>query len=217
MVFEDSTLVLTNGGRVRFAQGLSGISPYQEYLASGGVDDYLTWYEKLTIGLQDAPSDGNCYVRNNGEWVLLGSCSGDSPDTPEPDEPVPAVGELYYGYIPMDLEDETTSSVKELKEDFINKAITEGTFIKSTDMTDRAIELSPTGYSWLVALVPSDKKVLKDDGLGGKVPFLLDNLVPGTITGANKHPFVFDNKIFDMYGEIQIVSGITTLYIESAV
>ena len=209
--FEDSTISLSFGGRIRFAQGLSGISPYQEYLKAGGSDDYLTWYSKLTVGIPDAPADGNCYVRRNGEWIVFTGC----PDDEDPPQgPVPAENEIYYGFISAENTGDTTN-VAALTEDMIMSAVAKGTVVKSSDLSDRPIKLNPSAYSWVFALVPSTKKVLKDDGLGGKVQFLLDNGIPNS--GANKIQFTLGDLVFDMYGELQIVTAETTLYIESVV
>ena len=93
--FTGSDLDLTLGGVIRFAQGISGVSPYQEYLAAGGTDDYLTWYSTLTGGLPEAPSDGKLYARKNAAWVEVtagsgsgsggGSGGGSEPDPGEDD------------------------------------------------------------------------------------------------------------------------------------
>ena len=59
------------GGVIRFAQGISGVSPYQEYLNSGGTDTYADWYAHFTAMVPEAPMDGRMYVRCAGEWVPL--------------------------------------------------------------------------------------------------------------------------------------------------
>ena len=88
--FTGSDLGLTLGGVIRFAQGISGVSPYQEYLNAGGTDTYLDWYNHLSGGIADAPDDGKLYARQNGAWVELtagsGSGSGNGSEPLDPDE-----------------------------------------------------------------------------------------------------------------------------------
>lgn len=69
--FTGEDLDLTKGGRIRFAQGISGISPYQEYCDAGGSDTYAAWYAHFNAMVPEAPTDGKMYVRCAGEWVAL--------------------------------------------------------------------------------------------------------------------------------------------------
>jgi len=69
------------GGVIRFAQGISGLSPYQVYLDAGGTDDYLIWYARLTGGIPEAPEDGKVYARQNGRWVEMTADTA-TPTTP---------------------------------------------------------------------------------------------------------------------------------------
>lgn len=170
--------------------------------------------QNIIAGIPEAPKDGKFYVRKDGEWVALsdypggGGGGGDEP----PVGPVPADNIMYVGYISV-LDTADAGSVKELSSTMIKKAVEKGTLIKTEDLSDRALEFTAPEYSWIVALVPSTKRVLKDDGLGGKVPFTLDNGMTGS--GVNDYEYVLDDCTFDMYGELQIVSGKTTLYVES--
>ena len=69
--FTDQTLDLSRGGRIRFAQGVSGMTQYQEYLNNGGTLDYNTWINAVQNTMEEAPQDGNFYCRRNGRWVAV--------------------------------------------------------------------------------------------------------------------------------------------------
>ena len=169
--------------------------------------------QNIIAGIPEAPKDGKFYVRKDGEWVALSDYpgGGGGSDMP-PAGPVPAENVMYIGYIPV-TDTADTGSVKDLSATMIKKAVEKGTLIKSEDMSDKPWEFTVPEFSWIVSLVPSAKRVYKDDGLGGKVPFTLDNGMTGS--GVNDYEYVLDDCTFDMYGELQIVSGKTTLYVES--
>ncbi len=67
----DQTLDVSRGGRIRFAQGVSGATQYQEYLNNGGTLDYNTWINAVQNTMEEAPQDGNFYCRRNGRWVAV--------------------------------------------------------------------------------------------------------------------------------------------------
>lgn len=69
--FTDQTLDLSRGGRIRFAQGVSGMTQYQEYLNNGGTLDYNSWISAVQNTMEEAPQDGNFYCRRNGRWVAV--------------------------------------------------------------------------------------------------------------------------------------------------
>ncbi len=64
-------LDVSSGGRVRFAQGVGGITQYQEYLNSGGILDYNSWISAVRNTMEEAPMDGKFYCRQNGQWVAV--------------------------------------------------------------------------------------------------------------------------------------------------
>ena len=67
----DQTLDTSLGGRIRFAQGVAGMTQYQEYLAQGGTLDYNSWISAVHNTMEEAPQDGNFYCRRNGRWVAV--------------------------------------------------------------------------------------------------------------------------------------------------
>ena len=58
-------------GRIRFAQGVAGMTQYQEYIAQGGTLDYNSWISAVHNTMEEAPQDGNFYCRRNGRWVAV--------------------------------------------------------------------------------------------------------------------------------------------------
>ena len=65
------TLDVASGGRIRFAQGIGGITQYQEYLAQGGTLTYNEWVLAVRNTMEEAPKDGNFYCRQNGKWIAV--------------------------------------------------------------------------------------------------------------------------------------------------
>lgn len=69
--FTDQTLDLSRGGRIRFAQGVGGMTQYQEYLNNGGTLTYEEWANAARNTMEEAPRDGNFYCRRDGRWVAV--------------------------------------------------------------------------------------------------------------------------------------------------
>ena len=61
-------------------------------------------------------------------------------------------------------------------------------------------------------LVPGGFTVLKDDGFGGRVPFELHN--GAADTGANGTLLTLDGLTYSAFGEFNLVTGTTIIYIE---
>ena len=64
----------------------------------------------------------------------------------------------------------------------------------------------------MFALVPAGFTVSKDDGLGGRVPFELDNGAAGT--GANGQKLTINGTEYLAFGEFNLIAGETIIYID---
>ena len=65
------TLDVSSGGRIRFAQGIGGITQYQEYQNQGGTLSYNEWIDAVRNTMPEAPGDGKFYCRRNEQWVAV--------------------------------------------------------------------------------------------------------------------------------------------------
>ena len=257
--FASPDLDTSLGGVIRFAQGIGSVSPYQEYLNAGGTDDYLTWYARLTAGIEDCPDDGQLYVRRHGEWVLLPGATGSitvtitgtdtgawyldgspvahtsgetvttdagphtvsfrtvpgmvSPEAQTVSVPrngtasvagvyTPASQRIYYGTI----NDGSTYAISQITADMLADLTAETPGLTSS----AAIATIPGSLTCI--LVPEGFTVLKDDGFGGRVPFELHN--GAADTGANGALLTLDGMTYRAFGEFNLVTGTTIIYIE---
>ena len=71
IIYFDEGVDYSSGGRIRFAQGVGGITQYQEYLAQGGTLTYNEWVLAVRNTMEEAPKDGNFYCRQNGKWIAV--------------------------------------------------------------------------------------------------------------------------------------------------
>ena len=188
--FTGDGLDLTRGGRIRFAQGIGGVSPYQEYLASGGTDNYAAWYSRFNAMVPEAPDDGKRYVRCSGEWVELAESGTDAPVMS---------GIIYYGVIT----DANLTSVSQ-----ITAAHLAGlTSVSASAMGKTSFGTVPAG-SWPVVVVPEGFAAYKDDGFGGLAAFAENNGATGT--GANGTAVTSVGKV---YGEFKLNTAELFFYV----
>ena len=201
IIYFDDATDFALGGRVRFAQGIAGVSPYQEYLAYGGTDTYLQWYARMCQGIPDAPSNGKFYVRKNGAWVELPATSGG-------DEPTPvATDYAYYGYV----SDNTTYAVSQITATMAGNM----TKVAISSITNPVTLSSVPAGAVLFVAVPSGYYAAKDDGLGGEAAFEANNGTTGT--GANgASTLTIDGVTYKTYGEFRLAAGDALIYIEEA-
>ena len=192
--FAGEDLDLSLGGRIRFAQGISGVSPYQEYLAAGGSDDYLTWYSHLSAGIPEAPADGKTYARKSKQWVQIDSEIPGVTPGPEPGDDA-----IYYGYIT----DPALTSVTQITAAHLEQL----TRVTAAELGKTSLGIVPAG-SWPVVIVPAGYAAFKDDGLGGLAPFALDNGMTGT--GANG---IALEDIGRVYGEFKLAAAEIFIYV----
>lgn len=116
-------------------------------------------------------------------------------------------GTMYYGYLPSS---DTFQSVTAITADMLEAETL--TAVDASAVGAVALGEVPAG-SFTVVLVPaaSGLTVKKDDGFGGKVAFEVDNGLTGS--GANGATVTLGGNEFNVYGEFNIVSGITDVYI----
>ena len=206
IIYFDDASSWTLGGRIRFAQGVQAISPYQEYLDNGGTDTYAVWYSRLTHGVTDAPQDGKFYVRCNGQWVELPANSGGSGNSGEPETPGDDTAYAYYGII----SDGTTYAVSQVTA-AMAKTLTKAA--ASQIVNPVTIASVPAGALLFIA-VPSGYEATKDDGLGGQVPFAADNGTTSTGANGGASTLEIDGVTYATYGEFRLSTADALIYIE---
>ena len=121
------------------------------------------------------------------------------------DAPPVISGDMYYGYV---VSDSITSIVQIGREHLALSTLT-----KASAKAIGRVSLGdvPAG-SFTAVLLPEGLTAYKDDGLGGKVPFELNNGIAGS--GANGTTVTIDGVKYNVYGEFNLIAGLTTLYIE---
>lgn len=146
------------------------------------------------------------------QWYILFGKTGDvvlpdDPDVPDvPDEPEPPVVNdiIYYGII----NDGATYMVGMITADMILGSDSTKT-MPITAIEPIAIN-AVTGCVYYVA-VPNGYHALKDDGVGGQVPFDENLGVDGT--GANGLSITLNNASYKMYGEFSLIDSANTIYV----
>jgi hypothetical protein len=125
----------------------------------------------------------------------------------EPEEPeVPEQAMIYYGYIPCDAIPEVTSyeqiTIDMIKHDNAVMQEAAGSFDKAS------VGIVPEAC-YIVIAVPKNLNLVatKDNGLGGKVAF------DESVIGANGIEVVFDGIVYNLYGEITLISGERFIYV----
>ena len=123
-------------------------------------------------------------------------------DTPD----IPALaGDMYYGYIANN----NMTSVVQINADDL--AVSTLTNAPAEAVGRIALGNVPAG-TFTVMLLPAGLTAYKDDGFGGKVAFEVDNGIPGS--GANGTLITVDGVEYNVFGEFNLVTGTTTVYIE---
>ena len=80
-----------------------------------------------------------------------------------------------------------------------------------TRIASGAVSVSTRPGDMTVVLVPAGYHAAKDDGFGSKAPFAEDNGAAGT--GANGTPVTIGGVRYKLYGEFNLVTGTTIIYI----
>ena len=194
------------GGRIRFAQGIQAVSPYQEYLENGGTDTYLEWYARLTHGVTDAPHDGKLYARCNGQWVEITGNAGGSGTSGDSGNSGDETVYAYYGVI----NDGTTYAVSQVTA-AMAKTLTKADV--SQIVNPVTLASVPAGAVLFLA-VPSGYGATKDDGLGGQVAFATDNGTTSTGANGGASTLEIDGVTYDTYGEFRLSTADALIYIE---
>ena len=114
-------------------------------------------------------------------------------------------GDMYYGYVISD----SMTSVVQIGSEHLSLS----TLTKASAQAVGRVTLGdvPAG-SFTTVLLPDGLTAYKDDGLGGKAPFELNNGISGS--GANGSAVTIDGVRYNVYGEFNLVAGLATLYIE---
>lgn len=172
-------------GRIYFAQGVAKKTLWMLYQEQGGKYSYNDFCSKI--------------------FELIGE--GET----KPDEPE-VTGKMYYGYVTAETAGMMTS-VTQLTQSIIEAAIAAGTVTECDAAALGKLSMAAPAYSWIIAILPDTLKALKDDGLGGKVAFTLDNGAAGS--GANGADLTLGETAYKVYGELQIITAQTSIYIEN--
>lgn len=121
-----------------------------------------------------------------------------------PDVPVVA-GDMYYGYIASD----TMTGIAQINDECLQVS----TLAKAPAQAVGRVDLGNVpGGTFTAVLLPDGLIAYKDDGLGGKVPFEIDNGIAGS--GANGTAITLNGVKYNVYGEFNLVGGKTVIYIE---
>lgn len=212
-IYFGADLDVSRGGRVRFAQGIGGVSPYQQWLDEGNEGSFADfmglWHSHANKSTLDKISesmlrilekfglDKNGQLVYDGQLVNLGDAS--EPVKPDPN------GKMYYGYV----NDGATYQVGQLTEAMLAL----GT-VSSAEAGAKTVKVNAPAGAVLFVLVPKNSglTVRKDNGVGGKAPFDEDNGAAGT--GANGTEMTFGGTAYRAYGEFNLVDAETIIYIE---
>ena len=126
--------------------------------------------------------------------------TGGTPDieTPDPEEPGSVV-EIRYGY----LTDPSLTSVTQITPSHLEQL----TSVTAAELGKTSLGVVPAG-SWPVVIVPEGYAAYKDDGLGGMVPFSIDNGAANT--GANG---IALEGIGRVYGEFKLAAAEIFFYV----
>ena len=178
-------LKVGNDYRIYFGQYVPDWERGKVYLAQGGV---------ALDAIADAPEDGNLYARCNGRWVRI---TGAAEEPEEPTTPTALFGVIADG---------ETYAVSQVTAEMLSS-------MTSAELTSALTEtLNVTPGSVSVILVPAGYAVTKDDGFGNRVPFDENN---GTLgTGANGTTVTLGGTEYKAYGEFNLVTGNTIIYIQ---
>lgn len=126
--------------------------------------------------------------------------TGGTPDieTPDPEDPGSDV-EIRYGY----LTDPSLTSVTQITAAHLEQLSS----VTAAALGKTSLGVVPAGY-WPVVVVPEGYAAYKDDGLGGMVPFSIDNGAANT--GANG---VTISGVGKVYGEFKLASAEIFFYV----
>lgn len=111
---------------------------------------------------------------------------------------------MYYGYV---LSSSEIYKVSQLTEESLSEAT-----VSSGQISGGAVTIDAPAGAVVFALVPVGFTVSKDDGLGGRVPFELDNGTAGT--GANGQKLTINGTEYLAFGEFNLIAGETIIYID---
>ncbi len=201
-------LDLTYGGRVRFAQGIGGMSMYQEYLNEGGTASYGEWKAMFHVHANFEVlrylSERNGVLYYKGIPVCNG---GTGPVDPLPD------GTMYYGYIPASVAN-GVYRVAEITRAMLESPASSIVIAAPETLEKMSIGTVPAGALVVVA-IPSDANMAasKFNGINGRAPFA--EFTGAEQTGANGVAVEIDGVSYDVYGEFKLSAAELFIYIDA--
>ncbi len=210
LIYFPSTMNVSRGGRIRFAQGVKDITQYQEYLNSGGTKSYDEWlamfhvHENLEVLKYLSDVDGKlCYKQRR-----VCNCDGSGGTDPEPGDAM-----MYYGYIPTAVAGDVYK-VKEITMEMLTDARSSIVAVTPDVLLKTSLGVVPEG-ALVVVMIPtsSNLKASKFNGLNGQVAFAEDS---GSLlgTGANGYTSVINNVAYEIYGEFKLSSAEMFIYVD---
>ncbi len=198
------------GGRIRFAQGIGGVSPYQEYLNNGGILTYPEWLT-LTHYHENLAILNRLTINANNVLCLDRKPICGCEHNPVDPDPKP-VAYMYYGYIPYEVSGDTIQVTK-ITSAMLTDARSSITRIDPMIVIKESIGVVPAG-SLVVVVIPysASMKASKDNGLGERTGFAENAAMAGT--GANGTTVVIDGIPYDIYGEFKVSDGELFVYVD---
>ena len=203
VIYLGSGLDTSHGGRVRFAQGVGQLSPYQEWLKEGNTGSYEDWLalfhshgNMAVLKRLSVNTDGKlCF-----DGVPVCSCTGGG----EPPDP-PQTETMYYGYVPYAVSGNTIK-VAEITQPMLDDDRSAITATRAGTLDKTGIGNVPAG-SLVVVMLPAEAslKAEKFDGVGGFTTFFADNAETGT--GANGTRITLGGAEYDVYGEFCLATA----------
>lgn len=179
------------------------------YYNEKGVLKILRNNDKVTVYLGSSLPE---YTKGRIYFSQLIKATKTESGTPStPDEPE-VTGKMYYGYVTAETAGMMTS-LTQLTQSIIEAAISAGTVTECDAAALGKLSMNAPAYSWIIAILPDTLTARKDDGLGGKVAFTLDNGAAGS--GANGADLTLGETAYKVYGELQIITAQTSIYIEN--
>lgn len=150
-------------------------------------------------------SSSSSSVVSSSSSSVISSSSSSSVVSASSSSTVSIPTDAYYGYI----NDGATYSVTQITEASI---LASDHKITAASTVDPVTVLVPSGGVLFIA-VPETHYAMKDDGVGGQVPFIEDLNIGVGVTGANGMPININDKTYMLYGELSLVEASFSMYI----
>lgn len=138
--------------------------------------------DNAVVFTEDAPVDGNAYIRKDGKWETVPTDTED-------------ISYMYYGYVKQT----NLDAAIELTDAIVNAAISAGTLKKTVTADNMVLPIVdiPAG-SFILVLVPDTHKAMLNNA-GVFVEFDPDRVLIDS--GANGDSFTLVDTVYSMYSE----------------